>query len=68
MTIVLECFDVSYYSVTVNCINFLRFLEAAESGDIGKNGIFTIEEASTKLGSSKYYFHTVVGIINKVLI
>ena len=29
-----------------------RFLEAAESGEIGKNGIFTIEEASTKLGTA----------------
>ena len=33
---------------------FHRFLEAAESGEIGKNGIFTIEEAATKLGVLVY--------------
>jgi len=32
----------------------VRFLEAAESGEIGKNGIFTIEEAATKLGMYQY--------------
>ena len=31
-------------------VYFSRFLEAAESGEIGKSGIFTIEEAATKLG------------------
>ena len=36
--------------ITCVCI-FTRFLEAAESGEIGKNGIFTIEEAATKLGN-----------------
>lgn len=56
MTAVLEC--LMYFNLLIS-----RFLEAAESGDIGKNGIFTIEEASTKLGTlsktivSKEYFY-----------
>lgn len=38
------------FKLKAEILLFYRFLEAAENGDIGKNGVFTIEEASTKLG------------------
>ena len=41
------CISAHLTAILLSC----RFLEAAENGDIGKNGIFTIEEASTKLGT-----------------